>query len=99
MSHNKLDDLAKKMSIETPKRIIWEKEGVTFLSEEFDQTENKSRTSGDQQFLRTSDRYKNRSVESLTVFGEERTNFEYPKTGSDTSGEEPPAPKLSKWTL
>ena len=90
MSDNELDDLAKKMSIETPKRINREKEGVTFLSEEFGRTENKNRTSGDRHFLRTSDRYENRSVESLTVFGEERTNFEYPKTGSDTSGEEPP---------
>ena len=67
-----------------------EKEGVTFLSEEFEQTENKSRTSGDQNFLRTSNHYKNRSVELLTVFGEERINFEYPKTGSDTSAEDPP---------
>ena len=90
MSDNELDDLAKKMSIETPKRINREKEGVTFLSEEFGRTENKNRTSGDRHFLRTSDRYENRSVESLTVFGEERTNFEYPKSGSDTSGEEPP---------
>ncbi len=84
------------MRIETPKRIIRENEGVTFLSEEFERTEKKHRTTDDQNFLRTSDRYENHSVELLTVFGDERINFEYPKTGSDTSGEGPPPQKTTR---
>ena len=47
MSNNELNDVAKKMIIETPKRIIQEKEGVTFLLEEFERTEKKNQTTDD----------------------------------------------------
>ena len=67
MSDSELDDLAERMRIgSTPKRVTREKEGVTFLSEDFDRTQKKTRASDDQMFLRTSDRYENRGVETLT---------------------------------
>ena len=67
MSDSELDDLAKRMRIgSTPKRVPREKEGVTFLSEDSDRTQKKTRASDDQMFLRTSDSYENRGVETLT---------------------------------
>ena len=90
MSDFELDDLARKMSLVTPKRETRKKEEVKFLTNEYGRTKKNKWTQEGQDFLRSSDRYENRSVESLTVFGEENINFEYSKEGSDSSDERPP---------
>ena len=69
MSDFELDDLARKMSLVTPKRK------VKLLTDEYGQTKKNKQTPEGQDFLWISDHYVNWSLESLTVFGEENSNL------------------------